>query len=389
MSRDATADDIKRAYRRLARQLHPDTNPDPAADGAVQGGGPRLRGALGSREAPSATTASAPTASARAPVGFGGGGHQRHLRRLLRRRRAPSGAADGGGRWARHAAPTSRWSPSCASRRRCSASSTPVDGAHRGGVRDLRGDRRQAGHAADHVPRVRGRRPGAAGAPVVPGADGHELGVPALRRPGPGHQRPVRRLPGRGPHGRGAHLHRRHPRRRRHRLHAAPHAGGARPAPAAAAHGDLYVHVRVQPHERFTRDGVDLHCDLPISFAQAALGAHLVFATLDGDRGPRDPPGHADPAGSSASGAAACPHLERRSRGDLIVRARRRRSPTTSARRRRSSCAGSPSCAATRWRPPTPGSCPASAPRSAERRSHPADHPGPLRARRGPRRAGR
>src|SRR5436189_2981512 len=32
VSRDATADDLKRAYRRLARQLHPDTNPDPAAE---------------------------------------------------------------------------------------------------------------------------------------------------------------------------------------------------------------------------------------------------------------------------------------------------------------------------------------------------------------------
>jgi hypothetical protein len=42
------------------------------------------------------------------------------------------------------------------------------------------------------------------------------------------------------------------------------------------------VHVRVQPHERFTRDGVDLHCDLPLSFAQAALGTHIEFSTLDG-----------------------------------------------------------------------------------------------------------
>jgi len=32
VGRDASADDIKRAYRRLARELHPDTNPDPGAE---------------------------------------------------------------------------------------------------------------------------------------------------------------------------------------------------------------------------------------------------------------------------------------------------------------------------------------------------------------------
>lgn len=46
--------------------------------------------------------------------------------------------------------------------------------------------------------------------------------------------------------------------------------------------GDLYVHVRVAPHERFTRDGLDLHHRQLISFAQAALGTTLDYETLEG-----------------------------------------------------------------------------------------------------------
>ena len=90
--------------------------------------------------------------------------------------------------------------------------------------------------------------------------------------------------------------------------------------PRGGAHGDLYVHVRVQPHERFTRDGLDLHCDLPVSFTQAALGAHLEFATLDGTEDLVIPRG--TPSGKEFRlRSRGVPHLERRLRGDLIVRA--------------------------------------------------------------------
>jgi molecular chaperone DnaJ len=46
--------------------------------------------------------------------------------------------------------------------------------------------------------------------------------------------------------------------------------------------GDLYVVVNLKPHSMFQRDGADLHCELPISFATAALGGELEIPTLDG-----------------------------------------------------------------------------------------------------------
>lgn len=46
--------------------------------------------------------------------------------------------------------------------------------------------------------------------------------------------------------------------------------------------GDLYVQVRVKPHGIFKRDGLDLHCDVPVSFVSAALGGELDVPTLDG-----------------------------------------------------------------------------------------------------------
>ncbi|MEO6318107.1 MAG: DnaJ C-terminal domain-containing protein [Acidimicrobiales bacterium] len=89
--------------------------------------------------------------------------------------------------------------------------------------------------------------------------------------------------------------------------------------PRGGGSGDLYVHVRVQPHDRFRREGVDLHCDLPVSFAQAALGAHIEFPTLDGTEDLVLPGG--TPSGREFRlRGRGVPHLERRQRGDLIVR---------------------------------------------------------------------
>ncbi|MEW4982950.1 MAG: molecular chaperone DnaJ [Cycloclasticus sp.] len=46
--------------------------------------------------------------------------------------------------------------------------------------------------------------------------------------------------------------------------------------------GDLYVQVNVRDHAIFTRDGANLYCDMPISFAAAALGGELEVPTLTG-----------------------------------------------------------------------------------------------------------
>jgi molecular chaperone DnaJ len=50
---------------------------------------------------------------------------------------------------------------------------------------------------------------------------------------------------------------------------------------SGAQDGDLYVFLRVQPHECFERDGKDVYCAVPISITQAALGAEIVVPTLD------------------------------------------------------------------------------------------------------------
>ena len=46
--------------------------------------------------------------------------------------------------------------------------------------------------------------------------------------------------------------------------------------------GDLYVVINLKEHPVFKRDGDDLHCEMPISFASAALGGEVEIPTLDG-----------------------------------------------------------------------------------------------------------
>ena len=58
--------------------------------------------------------------------------------------------------------------------------------------------------------------------------------------------------------------------------------GEGEPGRNGAPAGDLYVMVHVKAHKIFERNGLDLHCELPISFAIAALGGEVEVPTLDG-----------------------------------------------------------------------------------------------------------
>jgi molecular chaperone DnaJ len=59
-------------------------------------------------------------------------------------------------------------------------------------------------------------------------------------------------------------------------------AGKGEAGPKGGHNGDLYVQMNVAEHSLFVRDGANLHCEVPISFSQAALGGELEVPTLSG-----------------------------------------------------------------------------------------------------------
>jgi len=60
-------------------------------------------------------------------------------------------------------------------------------------------------------------------------------------------------------------------------------AGQGEVGPGGGPAGDLYVEINVTPHKTFTRDGVDLHCTVNVPMTAAALGTTLTLPTLEAD----------------------------------------------------------------------------------------------------------
>jgi len=90
--------------------------------------------------------------------------------------------------------------------------------------------------------------------------------------------------------------------------------------PRGGAAGDLFVHIRVATHDVFSRRDDDLHVQVPVSIAQAALGTVFTLPTLDGDEELSIPSG-TQPGKQFVFRNKGVHHLQGRGRGNLIATA--------------------------------------------------------------------
>ena len=95
--------------------------------------------------------------------------------------------------------------------------------------------------------------------------------------------------------------------------------GEGQPGIKGGPAGDLYIGINVKPHSIFERQGSDLHCEFPITFTQAALGAELTIPTLE------DSMLYKLPEGTQTETVVrfrnkGVQHLRSSSKGDLYVR---------------------------------------------------------------------
>jgi molecular chaperone DnaJ len=69
------------------------------------------------------------------------------------------------------------------------------------------------------------------------------------------------------------------------------HRGEGEPGPQGLPAGDLFIEIGVQPHAVFRRQDTELLCEVPVTYAQAALGAEIEVPTLQGTLSMKMPPG--------------------------------------------------------------------------------------------------
>jgi molecular chaperone DnaJ len=91
---------------------------------------------------------------------------------------------------------------------------------------------------------------------------------------------------------------------------AAPN-GGGRP-------GNLYVVLRIEPDERFERDGADLHTEVAVSFPQLVLGDQVMVPTIDGEAEAEIPPG-TQPGDTVSLAGRGLPRMDGRGKGAIVA----------------------------------------------------------------------
>jgi molecular chaperone DnaJ len=326
VNRNATEDEIKRAYRRLARELHPDTNPDPVAEERFKKitlayevlrdperrrrydmfGPDALRGAGGGGQGDPFAGFATGGLGDLFDAFFGGS--------------SPFGAGTAGGRRGRAGPPpgedgealldlefteavfgadkelTVRLAATCAT---CDGTgarpgTTPTTCSACGGSGEIRRVRQSIlGQMVTSGPCSRC------------GGTGEEISSPCPECRGEGRRLDERSFIVEVPAGvdDGATL----------RLTGRGHAG-----PRGGPPGDLYVHLRVRTHPEFTRAGVDLHHEMHVAMTQAALGIAVPLTTLDGEEEITLHPGTQTGHVIRLRGQGV-PHVQGRGRGDLII----------------------------------------------------------------------
>lgn len=95
--------------------------------------------------------------------------------------------------------------------------------------------------------------------------------------------------------------------------------GEGEPGAGGGPRGDLYLAIEIERHEHFQRDGINLYIDVPITLTQAALGDTVRVPTLDGEAELRVPAG-TQPSTQLRLRGLGLPDIRGYRQGDLIVR---------------------------------------------------------------------
>ena len=301
VDKKASADEIKKAYRKLARQYHPDRNP---GDGKAEERFKEIQGAYDVLARPRQAQAVRPRHA------FGGfGGRATPAGRAVRGRAASTPA----GFWRHPLQPLRRWSrPARAARRPAAARPRAERGRDLEAEATISFDQSVDGaqipltvptaHDVRDVPRHRreardepGRLPAAARAAGIEsqGQGLFSISQPCSRCGGSRHDHrgPVPDLPRRRLDADAQEVPRQHPRGRPRRQSRVRLAGKGEPGRNGGPPGDLYVVTRVVASPVFTRKGDNLEVEVPLTIPEAIRGAEVEVPTLDGRKRLRVPAG--------------------------------------------------------------------------------------------------